>query len=321
MGRYLGARLVQSVFLCWAVSLIVFVGVYAIGDPMSLLVPPEAGQEATDRLRDELGLNLPLWRQYLRFAANAAHGNLGESFVFRESAVRVILERLPATFELALSAMVIATIVGIPLGLLAGAYPDTALDRALTVGSVLGFSLPTFWVGILLIFVFAVQLGWLPASGRGETVSVLGIGFSLFTVDGLRHLALPALNLALFPLGFIIRLTRSGMREAMGLDFTRFARAQGNSRRQVVQHYVLKYVSIPIVTLVGLYFGILLAFAVVTESVFSWPGMGKLIIDSINRLDRPVIVAYMMMTVIIIIVLSLVVDLFYALLDPRVRLE
>ena len=321
MLRYVLKRLLQSVFVCWAVSVVVFVGVYQIGDPTMLLVPPEAGPEARARLQEELGLHLPLHEQYFRFVVNALQGNLGKSFVFRQSALQIIIERLPATFELAFMAMLIAVVVGIPLGLLAGVYPDTWIDRVLTVGSVLGFSLPTFWVGILLIFLFAVQLGWLPASGRGPTVSIAGIGFSIFTLEGLRAITLPALNLALFPLGFIIRLTRSGMREAMGLDFAKFARAQGNSRGQVVRRYILKYISIPLVTLIGLYFGILLAFAVVTESVFAWPGMGKLIIDSIERLDRPVIVAYLMMTVLVIVALNLLVDLVYVLLDPRIRLE
>ncbi len=321
MARYILKRLAESLVVCWAISLVVFVGVYQIGDPVALLVPPEAGQAALEAVRAELGLDRPLHEQYLRFAWNLLHGNLGESFVFRQSAVVVIVERFPATFELAFCAMALATVIGIPLGLLAGAYPDTWIDRVITLGSVLGFSLPTFWVGILIIFLFSVELGWFPASGRGPTVAVLGVQLSVFTLEGLRHLALPALNLALFPMGFIVRLTRSGMREAMGLDFTRFARAQGNSAGAVVRHYVLKYISIPIVTLIGLYFGILIAFAVVTESVFAWPGMGKLIIDSINRLDRPVIVAYLMVTVFIIVLLNLIVDLVYLLLDPRVRLD
>jgi peptide/nickel transport system permease protein len=248
-------------------------------------------------------------------------GDLGESFVFRESAVAVILERFPATLELAVAAMVIAVVIGVPLGLIAGIYPDTTLDRSVMIGSILGFSLPTFWVGILLILLFAVQLGWLPASGRGATVEVLGIDWSIFTWDGLTHILLPAFNLSLFPMALLVRLTRAGMREAMDLDFARFARAQGNTRRQVVTHYVLRYISIPLVTMIGLYFGVLIAFAVVTESVFSWPGMGKLIIDSINLLDRPVIVAYMMVSVLIFVVLSLLVDILYAALDPRVRLE
>lgn len=320
MANFLAQRALQGLVVLLVVSVLVFAGVYQIGDPASLLIPPDATQETIDRVRASMGLDQPLHEQYLTFLFSAVQGDLGTSFVFRESAVAVIFERFPATFELAFAAMVIAVVIGVPLGLLAGVYPDTPLDSSLMVGSILGFSLPTFWVGILLILLFAVQLGWLPASGRGDTVSVLGVEWSLLTMDGLRHILLPALNLALFPMSLMVRLTRAGMRETMELDFAKFARAQGNNKRQVVVHYALKYISIPLVTMIGLYFGILIAFAVVTESVFSWPGMGKLIIDSINLLDRPVIVAYMMVTVVIFVTLNLIVDLLYAALDPRVRL-
>jgi peptide/nickel transport system permease protein len=186
-------------------------------------------------------------------------------------------------------------------------------------GSILGFSLPTFWVGVLLIMVFSVWLGWLPPTGRGETVQVLGIGISLFTADGLRHLLMPAFNLALFELALLIRLTRSGTREALTQDYVRYARAKGLSMRRVVAVHVLKNIMIPIVTVVGLEFGSVIAFAIVTETIFAWPGMGKLLIDSINVLDRPVIVAYLMIIVLLFIVINLTVDLLYSALDPRVR--
>ena len=319
MLLFLARRVVQALVVLLVVSLLVFVGVYLIGDPMTLLIPPEADAAMVARTRAEMGLDAPLYMQYLRFLGNAVQGDLGNSFVFRESAVAVILERLPATMELALMAMLIAVVVGVPLGLVAGALPNTGVDNTLMLGSVLAFSLPTFWVGILLILLFSVTLGWLPSSGRGETVDVFGVDLSILTPNGLRHILLPALNLSLFPMALMIRLTRAGMREAMELDFVKFARAHGNSKSQVIRHYVLKYISIPLVTMIGLYFGILIAFAVVTESVFSWPGMGKLIIDSIKLLDRPLIVAYMMIAVVIFVVLGLIVDLLYALLDPRVR--
>jgi len=321
MAGFLARRLLQGLIVLLAVSVVVFVGVFQIGDPTTLLIPPDATQETIDKVRAEMGLDRPLHEQYLVFLGNAVQGDLGTSFVFRESAVKVILERFPATFELAVAAMTMAVVIGVPLGLLAGVYPDTWIDRSLMVGSILGFSLPTFWVGILMILLFAVQLGLLPASGRGDTVNLLGVEWSILTRDGLSHIALPALNLALFPMALLVRLTRAGMREAMELDFARFARAQGNNKRQVVIHYVLRFISIPLVTMIGLYFGVLIAFAVVTESVFSWPGMGKLVIDSINLLDRPIIVAYMMISVLIFVIISLVVDILYAVLDPRVRLE
>ena len=320
MAGYLLRRLGQSLLVCLAVSLLVFFGVYMIGDPLLMLVPPDAGPAATAKLRVELGLDLPVWQQYGLFLWNLLHGSLGQSFVFREDAIGLILQRLPATFELAVSALLIAVLVGVPLGMYAGSHPDSKADRAIALGSVLGFSLPSFWFGILLILAFAVSLGWLPASGRGQTVNVAGVPLSILTVDGIRHLILPAINLSLFPMGFIIRVTRAGMREALGLDFVKFARAQGQSRSQVVRRSILKYVSIPIVTVIGLYFGVLIAFAVVTESIFSWPGMGKLLIDSIILLDRPVVVAYLLVVTVIILAVNLLTDLIYGWLDPRIRI-
>ena len=188
-------------------------------------------------------------------------------------------------------------------------------------GSILGFSLPTFWVGLMLIMVFSVWLGWLPPTGRGETVNVLGIEVSFLTADGIRHLLMPALNLALFKLALLIRLTRAGAREAMVQDYVRYARAKGVPETRIVRVHVLKNILIPIVTVIGLEFGSVLAFAIVTETVFAWPGMGKLLIDSINVLDRPVIVAYLLVIVVIFVLINLVVDLLYTALDPRVRLS
>ena len=227
---------------------------------------------------------------------------------------------MPATMELAVSAMLIAVLLGIPLGLWAGLRPDSWPGKLIMTGSILGFSLPTFWVGLLLIMVFAVQLGWLPSNGRGETRELFGVAVSFLTLDGLAHLLMPAVNLALFKLSLIIRLTRSGTREALQQDYVKFARAKGLSMRRVVGVHVLKNIMIPIVTVIGLEFGSVIAFAIVTESVFAWPGMGKLIIDSINVLDRPVIVAYLCVIVILFIFINLVIDLVYSLLDPRVRL-
>jgi peptide/nickel transport system permease protein len=188
-------------------------------------------------------------------------------------------------------------------------------------GSILGFSLPTFWVGLMLIMVFAVQLGWLPSTGRGETVEVLGTHWSFLTWNGLTHLAMPALNLALFKISLVIRLTRAGVRETMLMDYVKFARAKGLSPFRVTFVHVFKNILIPVVTVTGLEFGSTIAFSVVTESIFAWPGMGKLIIDSINVLDRPVIVAYLMIIVLMFITINLIVDLTYSVLDPRVRLE
>jgi len=218
-------------------------------------------------------------------------------------------------------AVFLSIVVGIPLGLYAGLRPETRRAKTIMTGSILGFSLPTFWQGLMLIMVFAVILGWLPSTGRGQIGSFLGIRSSLFTMDGLAHIMLPAINLALGNTALIIRLTRAGVRETLMQDYVKFARAKGLSSRRVVGVHVFRNILIPLVTVVGLEIGGLIAFAVVTESIFAWPGMGKLIIDSINQLDRPVIVAYLMMIVILFIVINLIVDILYSVIDPRVRLQ
>jgi peptide/nickel transport system permease protein len=301
-------------------SLIVFVGVFAIGNPVDILISPEADQAERERAIRALGLDLPLHQQYLVFLRKAVTGNLGESFVFSESALGLILKRMPATLELALAAMVLAVALGVPLGMWAGLYPDAASSRTIMAGSILGFSLPTFWVGLMLIMVFAVMLGWLPSTGRGQTGTVWGITSSFFTVDGLRHLVLPAFNLALFRIALIIRLTRAGARETLLQDFVKYARAKGLCERRVIFVHVFKNILIPVVTVLGLEFGGVMAFAVVTETIFAWPGMGKLLVDSFNHLDRPVIVAYLLLMVCMFIAINFLVDVLYSVLDPRVRL-
>jgi peptide/nickel transport system permease protein len=313
-------RLLQSVLVLAAMSLIVFVGVYAIGNPIDILINPQADQEEIERATKALGLDRPLWEQYLHFLGGAFTGDLGRSFVFNQPALQIIVQRLPATLELAFAAMLIAILLGIPLGLWAGLRPDSIAGKTITAGSILGFSLPTFWVGLMLILLFAVQLGWLPSTGRGETVRFLGIETSLLTRDGWSHVLLPALNLALFKLALVIRLARAGTREVLPLDYVKFARAKGLSPRRVVLVHVLKNILIPIVTVLGLETGSVIAFAVVTETIFAWPGIGRLIIQSINLLDRPVIVAYLLMTVTMFIVINLAVDILYSILDPRVRI-
>ncbi len=321
MTAFILRRLWQAVIVLLVMSLIVFIGVYLIGNPADVLIAPDADQHERERAIIALGLDKPLWEQYLAFLRGAVTGNLGNSFVFNIPALQLILQRMPATLELAFAAMVMAVGIGIPLGLYAGYRPEAPLSRAIMAGSILGFSLPTFWVGLMLIMVFAVDLGWLPSTGRGATVTVLGIRTSLATWDGLQHILLPALNLALFNLSLVIRLTRAGMRENLPMDYVKFARAKGLTTRRVIFVHVFKNILIPLVTVIGLEFGSIIAFAVVTESIFAWPGMGKLIIDSINRLDRPVIVAYLLLTVAMFVVINLVVDILYSVLDPRVRLS
>lgn len=316
---YVFRRLMQSVVVLLAMSALVFVSVYAIGNPVDILINPNADQEDIARAIQSLGLDRPLWEQYLVFLKQAAAGDLGRSFAFNVPAIQLIIERMPATLELAVTAMLIAILLGIPLGLWAGLKPHSLAGRTIMTGSILGFSLPTFWVGLLLIMIFSVYLGWLPASGRGPTRELLGVPVSFLSWSGIAHLIMPATNLALFRLALMIRLTRAGTREALLQDYVKFARAKGLSNARVVGVHVLRNILIPIVTVIGLEFGSVIAFGVVTETIFAWPGMGKLLIDSIAILDRPVIVAYLLVIVTLFILINLAVDVAYGALDPRVR--
>ncbi len=314
-------RLMESGLVLLVMSLLVFGGVYMVGNPVEVLINPQADQAEIARVTAALGLDKPVYVQYLQFLKGAVKGDLGNSFVHATPAVKLILERMPATLELAFAAMFIAILLGIPLGLWAGLHPESYSGRAIMTGSILGFSLPTFWVGLMLIMLFAVHWGILPSGGRGPTQDVLGLQLSIFSVEGWRYLLLPALNLALFKLALIVRLTRTGAREALTQDYVKFARAKGLSPQRVIGVHVLKNILIPIVTVVGMEFGGLIAFAVVTETIFSWPGMGKLIIDSINLLDRPVIVAYLLIVVTMFTFINLFVDILYSVLDPRIRIS
>lgn len=320
MTAFIIRRLMQSAGVVLAMSVIVFAGMHIVGDPIYLLIDPQADQAEIERTIKRFGLDQPLWVQYLRFIQGALTGDLGKSFVHGTSALKLIVERAPATLELAIAATLMAIVLGIPLGLYAGLRPETFASRSIMATSILGFSLPTFWVGIMMIMVFAVMLGWLPSTGRGATATYLGMTSSLFTLDGLRHVALPALNLALLKISLVIRLTRAGTREAIHQDYIKFARAKGLSNRRIVGVHLLKNIMIPVVTVLGLEFGNLVAFSVVTETIFAWPGMGKLLIGSIQTLDRPVIVAYLIIIVLMFVVINLIVDVLYSILDPRVRI-
>ena len=317
---FLIRRTSQSVLVLLIMSLLVFVGVYAIGNPVDILISPEADQAEIERVIQSLGLDRPIWEQYWIFLVHAVQGDLGNSFVYNQPALQLILERMPATLELAFAAIILSIVFGIPLGMIAGLRPDAWYSRMIMSVSILGFSLPTFWVGLMMIMVFAVMVGWLPASGRGDTVDLFGVPVSFLTWDGLQHLLLPAINLGLFKISLVIRLTRAGMRENLLMDYVKFAYAKGLSSSRVIFLHVLKNILVPIVTVVGLELGNVIAFAVVTESIFAWPGMGKLLIDSIGLLDRPIVVAYLLITVLMFIIINLVVDILYSVLDPRVRL-
>ena len=321
MSVFIIRRLMQSALVVVIMSFIVFSGVFLVGDPVEILVSDDADQEEREMMIKSMGLDKPFLVQYGIFISKAVRGDLGDSFVFQEPALLLILDRMPATMELAVVALLIAIIFGIPLGVWAGLKPESLASKSIMTGSILGFSLPTFWVGIMMILLFAVLLGWLPSTGRGDVQIIFGMPISVFSWDGFSHVLLPAVNLALFKLSMVIRLARAGTREVMHQDYIKFARAKGLKESRIILVHVLKNILIPVVTVLGLEFGGLVAFSVVTETVFAWPGMGKLLIDSIGLLDRPIIVAYLMIIVFLFVFINLVVDICYSILDPRVRLE
>ena len=320
MTVFIIRRLMQAGVVVLLMSFLVFSGVLLVGDPVDILISDEADEEDRERAIAGLGLDKPFHMQYLLFLRGALRGDLGESFIFEEPALLLIVERMPATMELALFALLIAVVIGIPLGMLAGFRPESIAAKTFMSGSILGFSLPSFWVGIMMMVLFAVHLGWLPSTCRGPTSEWFGIEVSFTSWKGISYLLMPAINLSLFKLALVIRLARAGTREVVHQDYIKFARAKGLSGRRIVLLHVLKNIMIPVVTVLGLEFGGLVAFSIVTETVFAWPGMGKLLIDSIGMLDRPVIVAYLMIIVFLFVTINLVVDILYSILDPRVRL-
>lgn len=320
MLGFLIRRVLQSILVLMLVSMLVFMGIYVVGDPTAMMIPDNVTAETRAAMIASLGLDKHPLLQYLDFAQRLLQGSLGRSFATGLPVEELIASRFPATLELACAAMVLATVVGLPLGLVAAVKPESWVGRLITACSSLGFSVPTFWVGLVLIMVFAVSLGWLPSNGRGPTQSLLGVQVSFLSWEGLRYMILPACNLALFNAAMIIRLTRSSGGEVMLMDYIRFARAKGLNERRVIGVHLLKNILIPIITVMGINFGGIIAFSVVTETIFGWPGMGKLLIDSINALDRPVVLGYLMFVVVIYLIINFVVDLMYSWLDPRVTL-
>ena len=321
MLAFLIRRLLQALLVMAVMSGLVFVGLYVVGDPVSMMASPEATELDRDAIRVNFGLDKPLWVQYGVFMAHAAQFDFGKSFLTGQSAMGLILERMPATLELAVISISLAALIGVPLGIWAGLKPQALSTRGIMTGSVLGFSLPSFWVGLMLIMVFAVYLGWLPSGGRGQTVWLGRLDLSFLTMDGLQHLILPACTIAMAKGALIIRVTRAATREALPMDYIKFARAKGLAWSRILRVHLLKNIMIPIVTVLGLEFGQVVAFAVVTETIFAWPGMGKLLLDSIITLDRPVVVAYLILIVFFLVMLNLATDILYSVLDPRVRLQ
>ena len=321
MLAFIIRRLLQALLVMAVMSGLVFVGLYVVGDPVSMMASPEATELEREAIRTNFGLDKPLLEQYAIFVSRAVQLDFGKSFLTGQSAMGLILERMPATLELAVVSMLLAALVGVPLGIWAGLKPRSVSARGIMTGSVLGFSLPNFWVGLMLIMVFAVYLGWLPASGRGAAVALGPVDTSLLTWEGWRRILLPACTIALAKGALIIRVTRAATREALPMDYIKFARAKGLAWGRILRVHLLKNILIPIVTVFGLEFGQVMAFAVVTETIFAWPGMGKLLLDSIGTLDRPVVVAYLILIVFFLVMLNLVTDILYSVLDPRVRLQ
>jgi peptide/nickel transport system permease protein len=318
----IAGRLSQAFLLLLVMSLIGFIGIHSVGNPVYNIVNIEtATPEDIRRATELLGLDQPLWRQYLVFVQNLATGSFGTSYIYHLPAFDLVLSKLPATLELALVAIVVATIAGTGLGLLAGTRPGTLVDRLVSTATVYALSVPSFWLSMMLILGGAVMTGWFPSGGRGNTVHLLGGDWSFLTADGLRHLVLPTLALAIPNIALIARLARAGTVEVQRTDFVRFCIAKGLSGRRILFRHALPNISLPIVTIVGLQFGGMLAFAVVVESIFAWPGVGKLLIDSIQLLDRPVVMATLTFISVVFVALNALVDLLYAALDPRVRIS
>jgi peptide/nickel transport system permease protein len=321
MISYLVKRLFQMVVVLWVVSIIVFTMMSFTGDPTYMMVPLDATEDEIANARMLLGLDKPYIVQYGIFLKNIIRGDFGRSFVFRQPALGLIMERMPATVEMVLAAMTLSLLLAIPLGVFAGAYPQKKTSRGIMAGSLLGISLPNFWVGMMLIFVLAVRFNILPSSGRGDTVRMMGVNLSIITADGFQHIILPAVTLCFATLAMLLRITRAGMMEVMKQDFIKFARAKGATFRSVLFKHALKNVLIPVVTIFGLQLGDLIGFATITEYIFAWPGMGKLLIDSIYMGHRPVIVVYLMFVAFLFVIINFAVDVIYTLIDPRIKLR
>jgi len=292
-----------------------------VGDPVSLMLPPEATQADRDAMRQLLGLDRPFYVQFVTFLENALHGNFGISLRLGRPVSALIAERLPATLELALTATIFALAVGIPVGVYTALRRDSWVSRAMLTTSLIGVSLPNFLIGIFLILIFAVWLGLLPSFGRGDTTQLGFWSTGLLTKSGLKALLLPAITLGFYPVTLVMRLVRAEMLEVLRTDYIKFARARGLSSRAVNFGHALKNTLIPVITVIGLQVGAIIAFAIITETVFQWPGMGLLFIQAVQFADIPVMAAYLCLIGFIFVIINLVVDLLYYLVDPRLRVE
>ena len=321
MAYFFLQRLIQSLLVMLTVAFVAFLLFNHIGDPISSMLSADAGPEDREQMRNALGLNDPFYVQYIRFVGNVLRADFGISFRLGLPVSQLVVDRLPATLELVFCAGVVALLIGLPMGVYTGLHRDAWLSRIFLTGSLIGVSLPTFLIGILLIYLFAVTVNWLPAFGRGETIALGWWTTGFLTGSGLRALILPTITLTLWQLALIIRLVRSEMLEVLRTDFIKFARARGLSNRAVHFHHALRNTLIPVITITGVQLGSLIAFAIITETVFQWPGMGLLFIEAVHFADVPVLAAYLVLISFIFVAINFVVDLLYFVVDPRLRVE
>ena len=314
-------RVLQGVMVMLVVGFIAFSLFNFVGDPVALMLPPEATSADREAMRQSLGLDKPFYVQFGTFLANAVQGNFGISLRLGRPVSTLLVERLPATLELAFTAALFGLFVGIPVGVYTALKRDSWISRAMLTTSLVGVSLPNFLIGIFLILIFAVWLGWLPSFGRGDTVKIGYWTTGLLTTSGLRALILPAITLGFYPVTLIMRLVRAEMLEVLRTDYIKFARARGLSNRTVNFGHALKNTLVPVITITGLQLGGIIAFAIITETVFQWPGMGLLFIQAVQFADIPVMAAYLCLIGLIFVVINLVVDMLYYLVDPRLRVE
>ncbi len=321
MIAFILRRLMQAVLVMLTVALISFALFNFAGDPINNMVGQDVSLADRERLREALGLNQPFWIQFGIFLQNAVQGDFGLSYRLGRPVEDLIVERLPATLELSLTAAALAVFIGIPMGVYTGLYRDTWLARVFLTASLAGVSLPTFLIGILLILVFSVELNVLPSFGRGETVEIGWWTTGFLTWSGIKALILPSITLCLFQLTLIMRLVRAEMMEVLRTDYIKFARARGLPDRKVHFGHALKNTLVPVITVIGLQFGSIVAFAIITETVFQWPGMGLLFIQAVNFVDIPILAAYLVLIALFFVVINLVVDLLYYFVDPRLRVD
>src|SRR5262245_50096710 len=319
MATFIFNRLVQTIVVVLAAALVSFALFRYVGDPVNNMVGQAAGLAEREAMRRALGLDDPALLQFVRFLGNWLAGDLGVSYRFGVPVAKLLLERLPATLELSVCAMLVATALGIPLGVWTALNPRSLLSHALLVVSLVGVALPTFLIGIVLILIFSVWLGWLPSFGRGATVAIGGWTTGLLTASGLKALVLPSLTLGLFQMTLIMRLVRAEMLEVLRTDYIKFARARGLSNLRVNFDHALRNTLVPVITVIGLQFGNIFAFSIIVETVFQWPGLGLLVIQSIHFADVPLLASYLVLIALLFALINLTVDLLYAVIDPRVR--